>query len=112
MDSWTAKVAKSQGLASVIWTGSSADTGTKDPNVVYRNVVAAAHPGAIILMHDVKQHTASAVPRILATLSKQGYKFVTVPEMLHIWDEAVEKAKSGQVAVKSKPVARKEFKAL
>lgn len=109
MDSWTARLAKSEGLASVIWTGSSADTATTDPNRVYNNVVWAAHPGAIILMHDVKPHTAAAVPKILATLSKKGYKFVTVPEMLRIWDKAVEKAKSAQVALKSKSQGSKAF---
>ena len=107
MDSWTAKIAKANGLASVIWTGSSADTATKDPNVVYNNVVAAAHPGAIILMHDVKPHTAAAVPRILATLAKKGYKFVTVPQMLDIWEKAVEKAKLGELATKVKPTNSK-----
>lgn len=101
MDSWTARIAKSQGLPSVIWTGSSADTATTNSSVVYRNVVAAAHPGAIILMHDVKPHTAEAVPAILATLQKRGYRFVTVPEMLRIWEEARKKAADTQVALKT-----------
>ncbi|MBS1723831.1 MAG: polysaccharide deacetylase family protein [Armatimonadetes bacterium] len=100
MDSWTARLAKAQGLPSVIWTGSSADTATTSSAVVYRNVVAAAHPGAIILMHDVKSHTAAAVPAILATLEKKGYRFVTVPEMLRIWQAAKKKAADQQVAAK------------
>lgn len=91
MDSWSAKIAKTKGLASVIWTGSSADTATKSSDVVYRNVISASHPGAIILMHDVKPHTAQAVPRILATLKSKGYRFVTVPEMLKIWNDSHER---------------------
>lgn len=90
MDSWTARIAKSKGMASVIWTGSSGDTATQSSAVVYSNVVASAHPGAIILMHDVKSHTAAAVPAILKTLKKNGYRFVTVPEMLNIWEKARE----------------------
>ena len=89
-DSWTARLAKAQGMASIIWTGSSADTVVFDSNSVYRNVIAATHPGAIILMHDVKYHTAAAVPSILKTLKKLGYECVTVPEMLRIWDAAIE----------------------
>ena len=100
MDSWTAKLARAEGLPSIIWTGSSADTATRDPGVVYRNVASAAHPGAIILMHDVKPHTASAVPAILATLSKRGYRFVTVPEMLRIWATASEVDKQKTLAKK------------
>lgn len=108
IDSWTARLAKAQGMASIIWTGSSADTATKSPQVVYDNVIAAAHPGAIILMHDVKEHTAQAVPRILATLVKKGYKFVTVPEMLHIWDEARKEVSQKDLAKKTggaKPIS-------
>lgn len=105
MDSWTARIAKSQGMASVIWTGSSADTSTKSSAVVYKNVIAATHPGAIILMHDVKPHTAAAVPAILATLKKKGYRFVTVPEMLRLWDEAARKAAIAKKTSKGTPIA-------
>lgn len=98
MDSWTARIAKSKGMSSVIWTGSSGDTATKSSDVVYRNVVGSAHPGAIILMHDVKYHTVAAVPAILKTLKKNGYRFVTVPEMLNIWERAKE-AESRKTAI-------------
>jgi chitin deacetylase len=101
MDSWTARLAKAEGMSSIIWTGSSADTATHDSGVVYSNVIAAAHPGAIILMHDVKTHTAAAVPAILATLSKKGYRFVTVPEMLRLWDSANNQARIRNLAKKT-----------
>ena len=101
MDSWTARLAKAQGMASVIWTGSSADTVVSDSNSVYRNVIAATHPGAIILMHDVKYHTAAAVPSILKTLKKMGYKCVTVPEMLRLWDD-VKQAQQKKTSIAQK----------
>ncbi len=105
-DSWTARLAKSEGMASIIWTGSSADTATTSPEVVYKNVIAAARPGAIILMHDVKEHTAAAVPAILDKLQKEGYRCVTVPEMLRIWDAAHRKAEAAKLAMKDKAAGR------
>lgn len=98
MDSWTARLAKSRGMPSVIWTGSSADTVVSDAGSVASHVLAAARPGAIILLHDVKEHTAQAVPSILKTLKKRGYRCVTVPQMLQIWEEANKKAQSARVA--------------
>lgn len=101
MDSWTARLSKASGLASVFWTGSSGDTATKSEDVVYSNVIRSAHPGAIILMHDVKEHTTRAVPRILKTLKKNGYRFVTVPEMLNIWEKSREASNKKLVAARS-----------
>jgi len=74
--------------AVIMWTASSADTGTKKSEDVYQNC-KSCNPGDIILFHDSldKQHTANALPRILESLSKKGYKFVTVPELLAAEDE-------------------------
>jgi peptidoglycan/xylan/chitin deacetylase (PgdA/CDA1 family) len=43
--------------------------------------VRKAHPGAIILMHDIHRETVDAVPDILKRLRGKGYSFVTVPEL-------------------------------
>jgi hypothetical protein len=40
-------------------------------------------------MHDgggSRSHTVQALPKIIAQLKRQGYKFVTVPELLEIAD--------------------------
>lgn len=84
----TTLYAKGKGMPIVLWTGSSADTATKDSAKVYRNVMAAVQPGAVILLHDIQPHTAEAVPKILASLAKKGYRCVTVPEMLTAWKRA------------------------
>lgn len=85
----TAQVARREGYSSVIWNKSGADCAKNaNSDTVYINSTAYARPGDIVLMHDGpgKAYTAAAVPRILKTLSKNGYKFVTVPEMLRRWD--------------------------
>ena len=73
----------------VIWTMSDADTATKSVEKVYRNVAFTPNPGEIVLMHDGygKTWTAGALPKILATLKKKGFKFVTVPDLLRRYDK-------------------------
>ena len=44
-----------------------------------------AHPGAIILQHDGggnRSETLAALPQEITTLKRQGYRFVTVTQML------------------------------
>ena len=54
------------------------------------NVLRQASSGGIVLMHDGggnRSKTVEALPNIIAELRKQGYKFVTVPELLQMQDE-------------------------
>ncbi len=49
------------------------------------NVLRDAKPGGIVLMHDGggdRQRTVQALPQIITGLKQQGYRFVTVPELL------------------------------
>lgn len=55
--------------------------------IIAKNVIAHARPGAIITMHDCcanRAKTVEALPIIISTLKKEGYKFVTVSELLNI----------------------------
>ena len=83
-----AAYAKSQNKAVVMWSLTSADT---DPRAKYqvfvKNVVKGAIPGAIVLMHDGggnRERTVKALPEIITGLKQQGYRFVTVPELLEM----------------------------
>lgn len=83
-----AAYAKSQNKAVVMWSLTSADT---DPRAKYqvfvKNVVKGAKPGAIVLMHDGggnRERTVKALPEIITGLKQQGYRFVTVPELLEM----------------------------
>ncbi|MBD2253638.1 polysaccharide deacetylase family protein [Nostoc parmelioides] len=81
-----AAYAKSQKNAVVMWSLTSADTDPRaKPEVFVKNVVKGAKPGYIVLMHDGggdRQRTVKALPQIISGLKQQGYKFVTVPELL------------------------------
>ncbi|MGR6912895.1 polysaccharide deacetylase family protein [[Actinomadura] parvosata] len=74
-------VAREMGFSLVTW-----DVDTKDQNGgkvedIADRAVRGAHPGAIILMHDIHRETVDAVPDILERLRGKGYTFVTVPEL-------------------------------
>jgi peptidoglycan-N-acetylglucosamine deacetylase len=75
-----------------MWSVDSGDSHPKRPSVeaMIKTVVSGATPGGIVLMHDgggSHANTAKAVPIIIAKLRAQGYKFVTVPELLELASE-------------------------
>jgi peptidoglycan-N-acetylglucosamine deacetylase len=50
-------------------------------------VVGGIHSGAIVLLHDGggnRTKTVQALPEIISQLQQQGYRFVTVPELLEL----------------------------
>nr|WP_144922585.1 polysaccharide deacetylase family protein [Paenibacillus bovis] len=74
----------------IAWSVDSLDWQEDPPEVITSNVVEKIHPGAIILMHDGAEsdgdrtNTIKALQQIIPALQQQGYKFVTVPELLNI----------------------------
>jgi delta-lactam-biosynthetic de-N-acetylase len=75
---------KELGLKVVTWSDGSLDwdgvdkNGHKDPQKVVDAVMDQLHPGADILMHDTHQHTADALPKLIAAMRAKGYQFVTL----------------------------------
>jgi peptidoglycan-N-acetylglucosamine deacetylase len=81
-----AAYAKSQKYTVVMWSQTSADTDPRaKPQVFVKNVLRDAKPGGIVLMHDGggdRTRTVQALPQIITKLKQQGYRFVTIPELL------------------------------
>ncbi|MBE9205502.1 polysaccharide deacetylase family protein [Nostoc sp. LEGE 06077] len=81
-----AAYAKSQKYSVVMWSLTSADTDPHaKPQAFVNNVLKGAKPGAIVLMHDGggdRHRTVEALPQIITGLKQQGYRFVTIPELL------------------------------
>ncbi|QJU08736.1 hypothetical protein FBF28_04240 [Candidatus Saccharibacteria bacterium oral taxon 488] len=71
-----------RGMSSILWSVDTRDWADRNSNIVCSRAVAGAHPGAIILMHDIHQTSVGAVPCILSALKQQGYSFVTVRGLL------------------------------
>jgi peptidoglycan-N-acetylglucosamine deacetylase len=72
------------------WSVDSLDWEEDPPEVIASTVLDNIHPGAIILMHDGadwdgdRTNTIAALRQIIPALQKQGYEFVTVPELLNV----------------------------
>lgn len=67
---------------SVLWSIDTLDWKHKNAEKLIAQVKQHMHNNAIILMHDIHQSTADALPAVLDFLSKEGYEFVTVSEIL------------------------------
>ncbi|MBD2663577.1 polysaccharide deacetylase [Richelia sinica FACHB-800] len=87
-----AAYAKSKNYSVIMWSLTSADTDPRaKPQAFVNNVLKGAKPGAIVLMHDGggdRHRTVEALPKIISGLKQQGYRFVTVPELLAMAENA------------------------
>ncbi len=81
-DKATLDEAKRLGYITVSYTTAAGDYGDHvDPKVVVDRTLQKTDNGGILLLHDYPA-TAQALPEILDTLTKQGYRFVTAEEMI------------------------------
>ncbi len=77
------EAAKKRNLPVILWSIHSQDTGDGGADSIANNVLASAGPGDIILMHELGKQTLKALPAILSKLTSQGYKIVTVGQLLN-----------------------------
>lgn len=52
------------------------------PSVNARHILSMAHPGAIIICHDRRSWTAPMLKMVLPELKRQGYKIVTITDLV------------------------------
>jgi peptidoglycan/xylan/chitin deacetylase (PgdA/CDA1 family) len=78
----TARIAEEGGYRLVGWTVAAKDFVEVPSDLIVDRVLASVTNGSIILLHDDYPETVTALPRILRALKRQGYKFITVSEML------------------------------
>jgi peptidoglycan/xylan/chitin deacetylase (PgdA/CDA1 family) len=72
-------------LLMTLWSVDTGDYLQPGVSVIVQRVLAGAHPGAIILMHDAggtRTQTIAALPTIIADLRARGFHLVTVPQLL------------------------------
>ncbi len=73
------------GMLMVLWSVDSKDYERPGVRRIVDGVVAAARPGAIVLMHDGggdRSQTVAAIAQIVKRLRAKHYRFVTVPQLL------------------------------
>lgn len=69
-------------MTAVLWSVDTRDWADRNSQIVANRVIAGVKPGAIIILHDVHKTSVQAVPKIIDTLQKNGYVFVSLDEML------------------------------
>ena len=77
-------------LPLINWSLNSNDWETRDADRIYNDVMNNIQDGDIVLFHDLKDFSASAIERIVPALTKQGYQLVTVQELFELKGRALE----------------------
>lgn len=77
-------VRNSIGTPMILWSVDTLDWKNKNVDDILAVTKEQVHDGAIILMHDIYDTTVDAVPVVIDELRKEGYDFVTVPELAKI----------------------------
>lgn len=79
--------AKDYGYSIILWSVDSLDWKSHDASSVYSIIMQNVTNGSIILMHDIHDSTADALPQLLSSLKNEGYEFITVSELLDLENE-------------------------
>ena len=75
-------IAQETDQAVIMWSIDTYDWKHRNASTTFTTVKNYVRPGSIILMHDIHQTTADALPQIMEYLHNEGYEFVTVSELL------------------------------
>jgi peptidoglycan/xylan/chitin deacetylase (PgdA/CDA1 family) len=79
-------IAAEEGYRTILWTVCADHHDAPTPDLMARRVLKHIRPGGIVLAHDgalsSRWKDVQATPLIIEGLRRQGYRFVTVPELL------------------------------
>ncbi|MFD0478865.1 polysaccharide deacetylase family protein [Nonomuraea thailandensis] len=78
---FNATVRSQAGRPVVMWSVDTLDWRYRNSAKVARKAIKAVRPGSVILFHDIHPSTVRAIPKVLKSLSKRGYRFVTVSQL-------------------------------
>jgi peptidoglycan/xylan/chitin deacetylase (PgdA/CDA1 family) len=76
------RVADQMGYKVILWSVDTNDWRKRTTEQMTQTVLNEARDGAIILMHDRYETSLQTTANVLDALSAQGYRFVTVSELL------------------------------
>ena len=84
-DNKSIEVAESLNMKMIQWDCDSLDWKKLSVEEMYKRVINNVQNGSIILFHNGVENTPEALDKILTKLEKDGYKSVTVSELIY-WD--------------------------
>ena len=93
-----AAYAQKKNYSVVMWSADSFDWRILTESLI-DNVMRQAKSGGIVLMHDGggnRARTVKALPDIIARLRKEGYIFVTVPELFQMQEQELKRQETAQ----------------
>ena len=76
----------------ILWDVDTLDWKLRNADLVVPSALNTVKEGNVILMHDIYSSSAEAAAEIIHELSLQGYKFVTVSELLEIKKQRLEES--------------------
>ncbi|AFY83700.1 polysaccharide deacetylase family protein [Oscillatoria acuminata] len=82
--------ALSQNYAVAMWSSDARESSFSSSGALVNNVLNGAKPGGIVLLHDGggnRSATVQALPIIITKLKERGYRFVTLPELLELYEQ-------------------------
>ncbi|MEV4801017.1 polysaccharide deacetylase family protein [Nonomuraea sp. NPDC049421] len=79
-DEQVAAETRREGLAQILWNLDTLDWRDRVTETVAERA-SHAKPGSIVLLHDIHRTTVDAMPKVLDTLARRGFTFVTVSEL-------------------------------
>jgi peptidoglycan-N-acetylglucosamine deacetylase len=84
--------AEELGMHCIGWSVMAWDWNKPPADTIEQRILHGAGPGSVTLLHDGqdteaypkadRSHTIAAIPRIVETLKEDGFRFVTVPELM------------------------------
>ena len=78
------QVAQARNLANLSWSEDPRDWATTDTIAIERTVMKNIRDGDIVLLHDMSASSVQAALDIIASLQKEGFRFVTASELARI----------------------------
>ena len=79
---WKKELDKTVPLVEVLWDVDPLDWATDSTWEIEKRVLDKVHDGCIILLHDASKSSVQAAFDIIDCLQREGYKFVTVEDLI------------------------------
>ncbi|HZW69155.1 MAG TPA: polysaccharide deacetylase family protein, partial [Pseudogracilibacillus sp.] len=76
------KAANASDQTIVMWSVDTLDWKHKDKNKVINLTMTKSTAKSIVLLHDIHESTADALPGIIEKMQKEGFEFVTTSELI------------------------------
>jgi hypothetical protein len=78
-----------------MWDSDTRDSLGAGSESILENAIAGLRPGGIVLMHETKDTTVAALPKILAAAKQKGLRLVSIPQLLALDPPTVSQVRAG-----------------